>query len=151
MPQLQAAAEGAGHFNPLVDFDGSSRRVPLVVEFQDQYYEALSLAVVRRVLGAPGVKPGFPEGEKGVEWLDVVGERGRVRIPVDEQVAALIPYRGHERSFPYLSAADVLKGRVAADQLAGRVVLVGTTAPGLMDLRATPVGGAYPGVEGTPT
>jgi adenylate cyclase len=147
LPQLQAAAEGAGHFNPLVDFDGSSRRVPLVVEFKEQYYEALSLAVVRRLLGAPGIKPGFPEGEKGIEWLDVVGQRGSVRIPVDEQVAALIPYRGHERSFPYVAAADVLKGRVAKDQLAGRVVLVGTTAPGLMDLRATPVGGAYPGVE----
>lgn len=147
LPQLQTAAGSGGHFNPLVDFDGSSRRVPLVVEFQGKYYEALSLAVVRRVLGASAVQPGFPEGEKGIEWLDVMGERGSVRIPVDEQVSALIPYRGHERSFPYFAAADILKGRVARDQLAGRVVLVGTTAPGLMDLRATPVGGAYPGVE----
>lgn len=73
--------------------------------------------------------------------------QGSVRIPVDEHVAALIPYRGYERSFVYISAVDVLKGRASAEQLAGRIVLVGTTAPGLMDLRATPVGGAYPGVE----
>jgi adenylate cyclase len=147
LSMLQQAAASSGHFNPLVDFDGSSRRVPLVVEFQDNYYEALSLAVLRTVLGNAKLKPGFPPGEKSIEWLDVEGERGSVRIPVDEHVSALIPYRGYERSFPYLSAADVLKGRVNAEQLAGRIVLIGTTAPGLMDLRATPVGGAYPGVE----
>lgn len=147
LPQLQQAVASAGHFNPLVDFDGISRRVPLIVEFQGEYYEALSLAVLRRVLGNGQIKPGFPEGEKTIEWLDIEGERGHVHIPVDEQVSALIPYRGQERSFPYISAVDVLKGRVTAEQLAGRVVLVGTTAPGLMDLRATPVGGAYPGVE----
>jgi adenylate cyclase len=147
LPQLQQAAASGGHFNPLVDFDGSSRRVPLIVEFKGEYYEALSLAVLRHVLGNARIRPGFPEGEKAVEWLDVEGERGSVRIPVDEQLAALIPYRGYEHSFPYIAAADVLKGRVVPGQLAGRVVLVGTTAPGLMDLRATPVGGAYPGVE----
>jgi len=147
LSMLQAAAASSGHFNPLVDFDGSSRRVPLVVEFQGNYYEALSLAVLRTLLGNATLKPGFPPGERSIEWLDVEGARGSVRIPVDEHVSALIPYRGYERSFPYLSAADVLKGRVAAEQLAGRIVLVGTTAPGLMDLRATPVGGAYPGVE----
>ncbi|MDP3537091.1 MAG: adenylate/guanylate cyclase domain-containing protein [Azonexus sp.] len=147
LPQLQQAVASSGHFNPLVDFDGISRRVPLIVEFKGEYYEALSLAVLRHVLGEAQIKPGFPEGEKTIEWLDVEGERGRVHIPVDEQVSALIPYRGHERSFPYISAVDVLKGRVSSEQLAGRVVLVGTTAPGLMDLRATPVGGAYPGVE----
>ena len=46
-----------------------------------------------------------------------------------------------------MSAADVLGERVSPEQLKGRLVLVGTTAPGLMDLRATPVGAAYPGVE----
>lgn len=147
LSMLQQAAASGGHFNPLVDFDGSSRRVPLVVEFQGNYYEALSLAVLRTALGNAKLKPGFPPGEKNIEWLDVEGEWGSVRIPVDEHVSALIPYRGYERSFPYLSATDVLQGRVSAEQLAGRIVLVGTTAPGLMDLRATPVGGTYPGVE----
>ncbi len=147
LPQLQEAAASSGHFNPLVDFDGSSRRIPLVVEFQGAYYEALALAVVRTLLGEASLMPGFPPGEKLIEWLDVVGQRGRIRVPVDDHMAALIPYRGYEHSFPYVSAADVLSGRVAAEQLAGRVVLVGTTAPGLMDLRATPVGAAFPGVE----
>jgi adenylate cyclase len=147
LPQLQKAALHGGHFNPLIDSDGISRRVPLVVEFDGAYYEALSVAVVRALLGGAELRPGFPEGEPGIEWLDIVSKRATIRVPVDESVAALIPYRGFEHSFPYISAADVLKGRVDPEQMKGRVVLVGTTAPGLMDLRATPVGAAYPGVE----
>ena len=144
---LQEAAASAGHFNPLVDFDGNSRRVPLIVEHAGAYYEALSLAVVRTLLGHAKLQPGYPDKAGGMEWLEVIGAEHTIKVPVDESVAALIPYRGRERSFPYLSAADVLKGRADGAQLAGRIVLIGTTAPGLMDLRSTPVGATYPGVE----
>ena len=144
---LQQAAASGGHFNPLVDFDGNTRRVPLILEFQGAYYESLSLAMVRHLLGKAEVYPGVPDGANTVEWLDISGERGQLRVPVDEELAALVPYRGSEYSFPYVAAADVIKGRVPPEVLRDRIVLVGTTAPGLMDLRATPVGGAYPGVE----
>lgn len=144
---LQAAAAGSGHFNPLLDGDGNTRRVPLVVEFQGNYYESLSLAMLRQLLGQAELRPGIPTDARTVEWLDVVGKHGAARIPVDEELAALVPYRGPERSFSYISAVDVLKGRISPEALRQRIVLVGTTAPGLMDLRATPVGGAYPGVE----
>lgn len=147
LAQFQEVAAGAGHFNPIVDFDGISRRVPLLVEHGGDYYEALSLAVYRLLLGNAAVRPGFPDASSGIEWLDVLTPREVRRIPVDGQVAVLIPYRGPERSFPYVSAVDVLKGSVPPEVLAGRAVLVGTTAPGLMDLRATPVGATYPGVE----
>ena len=144
---LQSAALSAGHFNPLVDFDGNSRRVPMIVEYNGAYYEALSLAVVRTLLGRRSLQAGFPDQESGMEWLEVLGADRQISVPVDDAVAALIPYRGRERSFPYISAVDVLKGRVDKAQLDGRIVLVGTSAPGLKDLRSTPVGGAYPGVE----
>ncbi len=149
---FQKAAAGAGHFNPLVDFDGISRRVPLIAELDGKYYESLSLAMVRALLGFPPITPGYPDDAPGVygnmEWLDLqTSEGGVLRIPVDENAATLIPYRGYHGSFPYYSITDVLNGKVSQDKLAGRVVLVGTTAPGLMDLRATPVDAAYPGVE----
>ena len=147
LPMFQQAAAGAGHFNPLVDFDGISRRVPLLVEHDGNYYEALSLAMLRLMLGNAAIRPGFPDKSSGMEWLDIVSAKGQLRIPVDQNAAALIPYRGAERSFPYVSAVDVLRGTVPPAVLAGRVVIVGTTAPGLMDLRATPVGASYPGVE----
>ena len=145
---LQQNAAGAGHFNPAVDDDGVSRRVPMLLELDGAYYEPLSLAVLRTFVrlqtGAlPEIRPGYPEGYDTLEWLNV----GPYVIPVDEHAAALIPYRGRKGSFEYVSLADIVKDRVPAGALKGRIALVGTTAPGLLDLRATPVEGAFPGVE----
>ena len=147
LSKFQAAAASGGHFIPLVDADGKVRRVPMLVEFQGAYYESLSLAVLRTLLGRSELRLVAPTNEVGIESLDIVSPRSTLRIPVDDHVAALIPFRGAAGSFFYVSAVDVLKGRIGLEQLAGRVVLVGTTAPGLNDLRTTPVGGAYPGVE----
>lgn len=150
LPILQQAAAGAGHFNPLVDFDGISRRVPLLVEYQGGYYESLALAMVRALHDFPPIMPGYADPNDsyaGLEWLDLPAGKGLLHMPVDENVAALIPYRGPQGSFPYVPATDVLNDRLPADSLKGKIVLVGTTAPGLMDLRATPVATAYPGVE----
>jgi adenylate cyclase len=151
LPELQKAAASAGHFVPLVDTDGVSRRVPLLVEYKGQYYEALSLAMVRVLLGQSEIQPGFVSGSGkkygGLEWLDVKSTRGVLRLPVDEYAGALVPFRGFEGSFRYVSAADVLAGRLSKDSLDGKIVVVGTTAPGLLDLRSSPVGSTYPGVE----
>ncbi len=153
LAEFEKNAAGAGHFNPLVDFDGVSRRVPLIAEFKGRYYESLSLAMVRCYLGFPPVVPGFPEGSgadkiySGMEWIDLPTQQGIMRIPVDENVAAIVPFRGYQGSFPYYSAADVLADRLDPEKLRGRIVLMGTTAPGLKDLRVTPVGSVYAGVE----
>jgi adenylate cyclase len=149
LPEFQAAAAATGHFNPFPDDDGINRRVPMLAEYKGAYYEPLALAVVRTLIGFPKVEPGYPPGTvlnrnyAGLEWLDI----GPMRIPVDENACALVPYRGPKGSFPYVSLADVYFDRVPVDRLKGKIALVGTTAPGLFDLRATPVGGAYPGVE----
>lgn len=149
LPVYLESGAGAGHFNPAPDFDGISRRVPLVVEFDGEYYEALSLAMVRAVLARGSgevarVAPGFPEERPdALEWLDV----GGIKVPVDESASALIRFRGKKGSFPYFSLADVLRDRVEPKELQGKIVLVGTTAPALQDLRATPVDAAFPGVE----
>lgn len=141
-----ANAAAAGHFSPVVDSDGVLRRVPMLAEFEGEYFEALPLAVIRtyyaRRLGtAPAVEPGYHG--RDLEWLAV----GPLVIPVDENAAALVPYRGAGRSFPYIPLADVVKDRVPVDALKGRIVLVGATAPALQDLRSTPVDAAFPGVE----
>jgi len=149
LEEFQLAAATAGHFNPSPDDDGVTRRVPMLVEYNGAYYESLSMAVIRLGLGMPSVVPGFPPDRSwsrdyaGLEWIEV----GSVRIPVEKFVTALVPYRGKERSFKYLSATDVLHANAALNDLKGKIVLVGTTAPGLNDLRATPVASVYPGVE----
>ncbi|MFL6574073.1 MAG: CHASE2 domain-containing protein [Burkholderiales bacterium] len=153
LPAYQKNAAAAGHFNPLVDDDGVSRRVPLLAQFEGAYYEALSLSVVRTFLALhdhgrfPEVQPAYPERGARVdaapEWLKV----GPLRIPVDDQAAALIPYRGNRYSFPYIPLADVMRDRVEPSALKGKIVLVGASAHGLYDLRSTPVGSVFPGVE----
>ncbi len=149
LPEFQANAANAGHFNPLVDPDGVSRRVPMLAEYHGAYYEALSLAMVRVLAGYPKVEPGIAPGKfvnksySGLEWLKV----GPVTIPVDENVSAFIPYRGKRGSFKYISLADVYFDKVPKDELRGKIALIGTTAPGLLDLRSTPVGSVFPGVE----
>ena len=149
LPEFQANAANAGHFNPLVDPDGVSRRVPMLAEYQGAYYEALSLAIIRVLAGYPKVEPGFPPDRfvsrnySGLEWLKV----GPVTIPVDESVSALIPYRGKRGSFKYISFADIYSDKVPKDELKGKIALIGTSAPGLLDLRSTPVGSVFPGVE----
>ena len=150
LPQLQNAAAGAGHFSVEPDSDGILRRVPMLIESNGGYYESLSLAVVRKIIGSPEIVPGYGEEAikatdySGLEWLQI----GPLRIPVyDDGVTSLVPYRGGEHSFKYVSAVDVMNARVDAADLKGKIVLVGTTAPGLLDMRATPVGSIYPGVE----
>ncbi len=151
LPELQQAAVSAGHFNPLVDFDGRVRRVPMLVEYNGAYYESLSLAMVRTLLGQPKLLPGYAEvksgGYAGLEWLELDATGGRLKIPVDSDAATFVPYRGGQGSFRYISITDVLHDRVDLAKLKGKIVLVGTTAPGLMDMRATPVAEVYPGVE----
>ena len=151
LPELQQAAASAGHFNPLVDFDGRVRRVPMLVEYDGAYYESLSLAMVRTLLGQTKLLPGFAEaktgGYAGLEWLELDAAGGRLKIPVDSDVATFVPYRGGQGSFRYISITDVLHERVDPAQLKDKIILVGTTAPGLLDMRATPVAEVYPGVE----
>jgi adenylate cyclase len=148
LPAYLKSAAAAGHFNPLVDDDGVTRRVPMLLEFDGAYYEALSLAVVRTLLaredqgGLPRVEPGYAD-DGTLEWLKV----GPLRIPVDFSAAALIPYRGKKHSFSYIPLADVVKDRVHPNALRGKIVLVGTSAHGLHDLRSTPVDSVFPGVE----
>ena len=149
LAELQSAAAGAGHFLTTPDVDGVLRRVPMLYKHEGDYYESLSLAVARRHLGVDTITPGFPAGSRAgkgysaMEWLQV----GSQRIPVDDKVQTLIPYRGRQGSFPYVSATDVIHGTADPEVLQGRIILVGTTAKGLFDLRATPVQPDYPGVE----
>ncbi len=155
IPSLAQAAPVAGFFNAMSDVDGVVRSLPLLAQYQGQYYESLALAVFRTLLGLPEVRPSFAAGGTQ-EWAAVQGielhQDGRSQlIPTDDRLAVLVPYRGpggqQGGSFSYVSASDVLRGKLPAAQLRDKVVLVGSTAPGLQDLRATPVGGAYPGVE----
>ncbi|WP_333877611.1 CHASE2 domain-containing protein [Methylobacter sp.] len=150
LPKLQTAAMSGGFFNnPNVDEDGVYRRLPLLINYDNKLYEALSLALYRTLLGMPEIKfltsEGYGENniDSRLEGLDIEG----FQIPVDQSSTLLVPYRGRQGSFPYISATDVLNGVVSQEKLKDKIVIVGTSAAGLLDLRVTPVQNVYPGVE----
>ncbi len=145
---LQEAALTAGHFNPEPDADGISRKITVLIKHNNQYYDALAVAVARAYFNNASLKAefaslGVSKKYAGLESFDLAGRQ----IPVDDKVAMLIPYRGLQGSFQYVSATDVMNRKVPISSLKNKIVLVGTTAQGLMDLRATPVQNVYPGVE----
>ena len=155
--QLAKAAPVAGHFTPIAEPDGVVRALPLIAEYQAKYYESLSLAMFRMLAGSPEVRPGFPQDRvmprnyRGLESIQLTQSGKSLAIPVDETVSVLIPYRGFGGpsggSFKYFSAADVLSKTLPEGFLKDKIVLMGTTAPGLQDNRTSPVGDGFPGVE----
>jgi adenylate cyclase len=157
LEQLAKASPMAGFFNSITEGDGVVRSVPLIAEYKGQYYESLSMAMFRMLVGLPKVEPGFPQDRfigrsyQGLESILLKQAGKTLAVPVDDRVATLVPFRGpggvNGGSFRYISAADVLAKRLPQGVLKDKIVLLGTTAPGLLDLRVTPVGETYPGVE----
>jgi adenylate cyclase len=150
LEELMAGAYSAGFIsNPLIDEDGIVRRAPLLHEYKNSAYESLSLAMAATYLNdislpvfisAPMLAEGYPP-------LEAV-ELGGKQIPIDAQGAVLVPYRGPAGSFNYISASDIINGTLEDPGLLdGAIAIVGATAPGLQDLRSTPFGSVYPGVE----
>ena len=158
---LQAAAQGAGIFTALTDADGVVRSSTLLQRIGDGYYPSLSLATAAVYLQARAIAPGFTRTadhlsarqlqNAGLEHIVLFTPRGATTIPVGEALTTTVQFRGtggpDGGAFRYVSASDVLAGSVPAALLQGAIVLVGTTAPGLNDIRATPVNAEYPGVE----
>ena len=148
---LQSSAKSGGYFdNPFVDADGVFRRVPLVQSYEGYLFASLALATTQAYIDAAGIELAVEsEGLKGgkeyfaLETINV----NNYRIPVDASGAVFVPYRGRQGSFPYVPAYKVLEGSAEADILRDKIILVGTSAPGLLDLRSTPVQNIYPGVE----
>ncbi|RJX30394.1 MAG: CHASE2 domain-containing protein [Desulfurivibrio sp.] len=135
------AVAASGFVNYAADADGVLRRVPLLMRYRDRIYPGLALATVMKAWGLKGVTLDIPAG--GLAAV-LINDR---RLPVDPQSRLLLAYQGRGHFFEYLSAADVLNDAVPGERVAGRIVLVGTSAAGLMDSHPTPLDPVYPGVE----
>jgi adenylate cyclase len=140
---LQSAAGAGGYFdNPLVDPDGVFRRVPLIQAYGEFLFPSLALAITQSHLNNPKVEliVETDGGKSGQDYYALEGiNLGVHRIPVDKNGAVYVPYRGLKGSFPYLSIHQVLSREIEPILLKDKIVLIGASAPGLLDLRSTPV------------
>ncbi|PKN34053.1 MAG: adenylate/guanylate cyclase domain-containing protein [Deltaproteobacteria bacterium HGW-Deltaproteobacteria-19] len=143
IPLLENAATGNGALTFIPDSDGVVRRVPLAVRLKDQVMPSLiaeSLRVGQDQMNYI-VKTGAQKGT-GVEEIRI----GAVTVPTTPQGEIWVHYTRPvpDRSIP---AWKVLAGETPREQIDGHIVLVGTSAQGLMDLRFSPMGTIIPGVE----
>ena len=154
IPALQSVASGAGIMNQLPDVDGIIRRVPLVVRYKNALYPTLALEMARLYYFEDAFElVTYPLGDvEQVEGIRVGRNAGQYELATDARAQVLVPYVGPSvlsgrGEYPYVSATDVLNGTVDREVLENALVLVGTTATGMFDLRSTPLEAVYPGVE----
>ncbi|WP_375724085.1 adenylate/guanylate cyclase domain-containing protein [Arcobacter sp. KX21116] len=141
IPMVQDNAYSSGFFNNVPDESGIIRSVPLIISYNDIIYPSLALEVLRVITDTKRVIINYDEdGVENVKLNDIT-------IPTDRHGRILVNFRGKEKSFKYISALDIYNNKFDKKFIEGKVALVGTSAAGLLDLRATPFESVYPGVE----
>jgi len=150
VPPIEQAAAGRGLFSINPERDGIVRRVPVVMMAQDVLVPSLSVEILRVAARSGAILVRTDEaGVKSVAVRNadqVLGETPVFEMPTDRNGQFWVHFNKHDPA-RYVSATDVLHGRVDADRMRGRLVLAGTSAIGLLDTKTTPVEPAMPGVE----
>ena len=152
MPALLEAAAGAAHFTQLGE-DGLVRAVPLAAAFRGRdnkivVLPALPLEAIRVAMAPKGRIYGNwqddPQDQPGLKTIQI---QRMEPFPVQPDGSFRLHLSGHKKAERFVSAIDVLEDRVDPARLKDKIVLVGTSAPGLLDLRSTPLDSFIPGVE----
>jgi CHASE2 domain-containing sensor protein len=141
LPVLTEAAGASGFLNATPDADGYLRRVPLVMALGDRVYPGLALASVIAVTKTRDISLRVINVNAATLLLDSRS------VPLDGKSNLLLRYRGPKRTFPYVSAADVLGGQAPAGTFKDKIVFVGTTALGTREVVSTPIDTLFAGVE----
>lgn len=136
LPVLQEAVASENHINFFPDDDGVNRRTVLLLQRGEELVPSLGLQGAMVALGA-----------KEAEQQAFGVRLGEQQIPTDYYNTMLINYLGPPGAFPMYSFADVMQGRVPAEELRDKILFVGMTALGIYDMRVTPFHGNTPGVE----
>src|SRR5690554_1956744 len=149
LPVLANRAIGQGFVVAVPDLDGVVRRVPLVIRHENEVYASLSLVLAQFALGAPWLKLGLVNN--GHEWVATdINIGNQVQVPLSADGSLLVPYKGYAKTFTTVPATRVLQNTLTDKErelINGGIVLVGTSALGLADLRTIPLQTSYPGVE----
>jgi adenylate cyclase len=140
VPVLEHAAAGRGLFTIRPERDGIVRRVPMIMQAQGQTMPSLTFEMLRVATGSGTI---LIKAEKaGIKSLGIKG----FQIPTDPNGQLWVHYARNDASI-YVPAVNVLEKNVAPEMIAGKRVLIGTSAVGLNDIKTTPVSHAMPGVE----
>ena len=150
LPELQEAAHGIGAFNWVADRDQIVRRVALMFRLNDSFVPSLAAEALRVAQGATTfvLKASNASGETafgqstGLNHIKI----GDIVVPTDDAGGVYLKFH-HFNKASYIPAWKVLAGEVPQEDIEGRIILVGTSVPGLLDLRATPLDASVPGID----
>ena len=140
IPILEEAAPGRGLFTIRTERDGIVRRVPMIMEAQNELMPSLTFEMLRIVTKSNTIL--VKSDEAGVKSVAVPG----FELPTDRNGQLWVHFAKHDAA-RYISAADVLEGTVGPDKISRKLILVGTSAVGLLDVKTTPLDPVMPGVE----
>jgi adenylate cyclase len=141
LPELQAAAHGQAMLNVALE-QGTVRRIPLIMGLGDKLVPGLPIEMLRVATGSPVVDV-YAE-RSGVQAVGVAD----VLVPTQSDGDFLLHFASIRSTLNrYVSASDVLHGKVDPDRLRNKLVLVGLTGSGLTDMRTTVLGELVPGIE----
>jgi len=150
LKELQDKASGAGSLNWLPEHDQIIRRMPMIARVGDNLYPSLAADMLRLAQGASTylVKSSGASGEKAFgEKTGIVKIKiGDFEVPTEANGQMWIRFTRHADA-RFLPAWRILNGEIGKDEIEGRILLIGTSAAGLLDLRATPLEASVPGVE----
>ena len=150
IPTLQEAAFGSGALNWVPDFDQIVRRIPLVIHAGEFLYPSLAVEALRVVQQASTVVVRSSNSSHDEAFGQQTGISrilvGAIEVPTDGSGQIWLRFTPHDKR-RFISASEVLNDTIEFDDVEGRIILIGATASGLLDLRATPLDAAVPGVE----
>jgi adenylate cyclase len=143
---------GSGFFNVIIDADGVVRMVPLALPYGRDpdrtnwdMYASVDVEALRLFLGLKKEQTVLNFGGSGVASIDF---GNKLSVHPDDLSRMMVNYRGPARTYLYVSFADAALGKFGPGTFKNKIVLVGASATGIGDLRATPYGGLdFPGVE----
>jgi adenylate cyclase len=137
---LEKAAMGRGLFTISQERDGLVRRVPVMMQAQGMVMPSLSFEMLRAITGTDTIL--IKSDRAGIKSIRV----GSLEIPTDSEGRIWVHFAKRDPSI-YVSASDVLDGTVQPGMIARHLVLIGTSAVGLLDTKTTPLDAVIPGVE----
>ena len=140
LANLERAALGRGVFGIAAERDNVVRRIPAAIRVGDDIYPSLVIEMLR--VGTGQKTYAIKLNEAGIESVVV----GGIKIPTDSNGRIWVHFAPRDTN-RYVSAKDVLQGKVPNERIAGKLVLIGTSAAGLRDIKATPIGIGMPGVD----
>ena len=140
IPAFEEAAPGRGLFTIRTERDGIVRRVPMIMQAQGELMPSLTFEMLRIVTKSDTIL--IKSDEAGVKSIAVPG----FEVPTDRNGQLWVHFTRHDAG-RYVSAADVLEGRIGPDVISRKLILIGTSAVGLLDVKTTPLDPVMPGVE----